>query len=65
MKKFPFLAYATIAYALAMANLAYLVGFFADAGVPKSIATGISALPIGLAIVLHAALVLGFGLTTR
>ena len=62
MEKFAFLAYATIAYALAMANLAYLVGFFADVGVPKSIASGTSALPIGLAIVLDAALVLGFGL---
>lgn len=62
MRKLAFLAYAAIAYVLAMANLAYLVGFFADVGVPKSIASGTPALPVWQALVADACLVLGFGL---
>jgi protein-S-isoprenylcysteine O-methyltransferase Ste14 len=68
VKKTALLAYGGIAYLLAMANIAYIVGFLADFGVPKTVAAGptIDLLGpdagLGATIALDAALVLIFGL---
>ncbi len=55
------LIYAAGAYALAMLNILYIIGFLADFGVPKGINDG-PATPAWLAIPLDAGLVLLFGL---
>lgn len=59
---FAALVFAGAAYLLAVANLAYLIGFIADYGVPKSIAGGPVPNDFWLAIAIDALLVLGFGL---
>lgn len=55
------LVYAGIAYLLALLNIAYLIGFIADFGVPKGINDG-AAGPIGLSILIDAGLIALFGL---
>ncbi len=56
------LAYAGIAYLLALANIAYIVGFLADFGVPKTVNSGGYDGDLWRAVAIDAALVLGFGL---
>jgi protein-S-isoprenylcysteine O-methyltransferase Ste14 len=55
------LLYGAAAYVLALANIAYLIGFIADYGVPKGINDG-PAGPLWLALVVDAALIALFGL---
>lgn len=54
--------YAGMAYVLAMANIAYIVFFLADFGVPKGINTGDQPGSLAPAIFGNVLLVLGFGL---
>jgi protein-S-isoprenylcysteine O-methyltransferase Ste14 len=56
------LVFAAAAYLLAMANLAYLIGFITDLGVPKSIADGSMPDHPWRAVAVDTLLVLGFGL---
>ncbi|MFT4637537.1 MAG: hypothetical protein ACI8T1_000847 [Verrucomicrobiales bacterium] len=61
LKHLFFLGYATVAYVLALANIAYLVGFIAGIGVPKGINDG----PVGSlwhALIVDISLVFLFGL---
>ncbi|GGX68757.1 methyltransferase family protein [Saccharospirillum salsuginis] len=62
MKKVLAWTYAGIAYALAMANIVYIVGFLADFGVPKGINTGHYDGSLTSAVVVNLLLVTGFGL---
>jgi len=61
MKRFLYLIYAAIAYILAIANLAYLIGFLTDFGVPKGISDGKPA-PAWIAVLVDTGLILLFGL---
>lgn len=56
------LCFAGAAYLLALASLAYLVGFLAGVGVPKHIATAPSTLGLWPALAVDVGLVLAFGL---
>jgi len=60
-KRVAIMAYAALAYLLAMINLAYIVGFLADFGVPKGINDG-PGCPVWLALIIDAGLVALFGL---
>ncbi len=62
MKKTLTLAYAGFAYALAMASIAYIIGFLADFGVPKTVNSGQYYNNLWTAVAVNAALVLAFGL---
>jgi methanethiol S-methyltransferase len=62
MKKSLILIYAGIAYVLAMANIAYIVAFLADFGVPWTVNSGGYGGEPWTAAVINALLVLGFGL---
>lgn len=55
------MAYAGLAYLVAMISLAYIVGFLADFGVPKGINDGTNS-PVWLALIIDAGLVAVFGL---
>lgn len=55
------LLYGACAYVLALANIAYLIGFIADYGVPKGINDGTEG-PLWLALAVNAALIGLFGL---
>lgn len=55
------MGYAAFAYLVAMINLAYVVGFLADFGVPKGINDGPDS-PVWLALIIDAGLVALFGL---
>ena len=61
IRNFLILSYAAGAYILALANLVYLIGFFADFGVPKSISDG-EPTTVWSAILVDAGLVGLFGL---
>jgi len=60
MKRGLFLIYSALAYGLGMANIAYVLGFLADFGVPKTINEGPVG-PVWLAVSCDVALVLAFG----
>jgi len=55
------LLYAACAYALAMLNITYIVGFLADFGVPKSVNDGVVG-PLWSSVLIDFALILLFGL---
>jgi protein-S-isoprenylcysteine O-methyltransferase Ste14 len=61
MKRTIFLTYSAIAYVLAIASLAYLIGFLADVGVPKGINDGSNG-PLWPSVLIDAALLALFGL---
>ena len=61
IKRMAIMAYAAFAYLVAMINLAYIVGFLADFGVPKGINDGPDS-PVWLALAIDAGLVALFGL---
>ncbi len=61
MARILFLIYAGIAYALAMLNIAYLVGFLADFGVPKAINDG-NVGPFWRTVLINVGLVALFGI---
>jgi methanethiol S-methyltransferase len=62
LQNFIILAYAGIAYILAMANIGYIVAFLADFGVPKTVNSGSYDGNPWRAAAINAALVIGFGL---
>jgi methanethiol S-methyltransferase len=62
MRKTFTLLYAGVAYVLALANIAYIVGFLANFAVPKGINDGMASVGVAWAVAINAALVLGFGL---
>ncbi|PQA88381.1 methyltransferase family protein [Hyphococcus luteus] len=61
MKPALYLIYALVGYIIGLANIAYIVGFLADIGVPKGIGDGPQT-PMSQATVIDAGLVLLFGL---
>jgi methanethiol S-methyltransferase len=62
MRNVVILAYAGLAYLLALANIGYIIAFLADVGVPKAINSGAYDGDLWRAVAINAALVLGFGL---
>lgn len=62
MRKAVDIAFSAVAYVLAMANIAYVVAFLADIGVPKTIASGEFDDNLWAAVAANVMLVLGFGL---
>jgi methanethiol S-methyltransferase len=62
MRNLAILAYAGLAYLLAMANIGYIVAFLADFGVPKTVNSGTYDGDLWRAVAINTALVLGFGL---
>ncbi|MEX3010483.1 isoprenylcysteine carboxylmethyltransferase family protein [Hoeflea sp. TYP-13] len=60
IRKYLMLAYAAGAYVVALVNIAYIVGFLADFGVPKSISDGDPA-PVWIAVAIDAGLIGLFG----
>jgi methanethiol S-methyltransferase len=62
LRNLAILAYAGLAYLLAMANIGYIVAFLADFGVPKTVNSGTYDGGLWRAVAINAALVLGFGL---
>lgn len=62
MRKGLTLTYAGVAYLTGLLNIAYIVGFLADFGVPKAINTGTFNGDLVTAVTIDALLVLGFGL---
>jgi methanethiol S-methyltransferase len=62
MKRAVSIGIAATGYGLAMANIAYLIGFLADFGVPKAINSGAFDGDVVSAVVVNVLLVLGFGL---
>lgn len=62
MRNIIILAYAGIAYLLAMANIGYIVAFLADFGVSKTVNSGSYDGNLWRAVAIDAALVIGFGL---
>lgn len=61
MKRLLIMAYAGLAYLVAMASLIYILGFLADIGVPKGINDGVNS-PVWMALIIDAGLVTVFGL---
>jgi len=61
MKRLLYLAYAAIAYVLALVNIAYIIGFLTDFGVTKGISDG-EPTPVWIAVLVDTCLILMFGL---